>query len=268
MDLRSASSGLIEFDPIEAMREGIKLHYRKLREMIARKYPDSPSIAMGHLYAKGSVSSDSERDIQIGNAAAVDHDIFKGFDYVALGHIHRPQRVANLDQIRYSGSPYSLSFSENQDEKSLVLLEIEQNSISKIKRIAIPKFRDLVRLKGPLSKVELALEQFSQQKLLPAFVELEIVESEYNPEDIAHVNELVNRFEKDTRFHILKNTIRFDKGENTIDDLFDLGTKIQEVKPLEIFKTKIENIEDLSFDKDILLACFNEIMEEAYTEEG
>ena len=121
-DLRSKEIDSQFKNRAEAVREGIKNHYARLAEICEQKYPDLPTIAMGHLYAKGVLPSDSERDIHVGNAAAVNSSIFSStFNYVALGHIHRPQIINKNNFIRYSGSPIALSFSEKSDDKSCLL---------------------------------------------------------------------------------------------------------------------------------------------------
>ncbi|HYF34252.1 MAG TPA: exonuclease SbcCD subunit D C-terminal domain-containing protein, partial [Prosthecobacter sp.] len=104
-----------------------------------------PLIAMGHLTALGALTCDSERDIHIGNLGAVGADVFAGFDYTALGHLHRPQRVAGREEVRYSGSPIALSFSETADSKSVVMLETEAGKVTRIETWSPPVARALVR---------------------------------------------------------------------------------------------------------------------------
>ena len=74
---------------------------------------DTVNLAMSHLYVLGGLETDSERPIQIGGAYTVDPSALRiGAQYVALGHLHRPQRVAGDETMRYSGSPLAYSFSE------------------------------------------------------------------------------------------------------------------------------------------------------------
>ena len=83
-----------------------------------------PSIAVAHAYVSGAGLSDSERTLAIGGADQVDPAVLAGFDYVALGHLHRPQRIGGSDAMAYSGSPLPYSFSEDHP-KSVRLLEVE-----------------------------------------------------------------------------------------------------------------------------------------------
>lgn len=95
----------------------------------ARARLSSPrSLAVAHAFVTGGQSSESERQLVVGGTAEVDASVFDGFSYVALGHLHRPQRVhaagAAADRVRYSGTPLAYSFSEDH-EKSVVLIDMD-----------------------------------------------------------------------------------------------------------------------------------------------
>ncbi len=84
--------------------------------------PQPRAVVMAHAFVTGGAASDSERDIRVGGVDHVPADVFAGVDYVALGHLHGPQRVA--PGIRYSGSPLAYSFSEKDHHKSSVLVDL------------------------------------------------------------------------------------------------------------------------------------------------
>jgi exonuclease SbcD len=127
-DLRQAAAGETITAVHEQVRAAIRAHYAAQLAACRDLAQGRPVIAMGHLTVLGATTSDSERDIHIGNLGAVGADIFEGFDYTALGHLHRPQKVAGIEAIRYSGSPIPLSFSEAADAKSVVIIEIQNHS--------------------------------------------------------------------------------------------------------------------------------------------
>lgn len=83
------------------------------------------NIALSHQFvtAGGDVTQRAEEEIQLGGIDNVDFSAYDAFDYVALGHVHRPQRVGR-DTVRYSGSPLKYSFSEARYNKSVVLVEL------------------------------------------------------------------------------------------------------------------------------------------------
>ncbi len=127
-DLRQATAGETIATVHEQVRAAIRDHYAAQLTAARTLAQGRPVIAMGHLTVLGATTSDSERDIHIGNLGSVGADIFDGFDYTALGHLHRPQRVAGHETIRYSGSPIPLSFSEAADAKSVVILDLQNHS--------------------------------------------------------------------------------------------------------------------------------------------
>jgi len=79
--------------------------------------------AVAHAFVAGGAESDSERPLSVGGAGSVATATFEGFDYVALGHLHRPQQ-AGSPAVRYAGSLLKYSFSEHEHQKSVSLVEI------------------------------------------------------------------------------------------------------------------------------------------------
>ncbi len=108
-----------------------------------------PSIAVVHAFVSGAGLSDSERTLAIGGADQVDPAVLAGFDYVALGHLHRPQRIGGSDTVAYSGSPLPYSFSEDHP-KSVRLLEVEGGRLTDVTTVAVPVGRKVVTLTGSL----------------------------------------------------------------------------------------------------------------------
>jgi DNA repair protein SbcD/Mre11 len=127
-DLRQATAGETITAVHEQVRAAIRAHYATQLATCRALAQGRLVIAMGHLTVLGATTSESERDIHIGNLGAVGADLFNGFDYTALGHLHRPQKVAGIETIRYSGSPIALSFSEAADAKSVVILDLQNHS--------------------------------------------------------------------------------------------------------------------------------------------
>lgn len=115
--------------------------------------PDMPALLAAHLFTIGGQSSSSERTF-IGAAEYVNPDLFSCFDYVALGHLHRCQRIT--DRMYYSGSPLPYSFDESEDAKCVLSIDIDgtpkQSAAGKasitIERIPIISERPLKRLEG------------------------------------------------------------------------------------------------------------------------
>jgi DNA repair protein SbcD/Mre11 len=267
MDIRQAIQAESVQGRIESVRNGIKNHYEILANLCREHHVNTPVIAMGHLYAQGSITSESEREIQIGNLAAFgEADFSETFDYVALGHIHRPQRVGGKEHIRYSGSPIALSFSEKDDLKIVIELEISSGKIQKIEEIAVPKFRILKKMTGDFLKMKSFLTGFIHDSALRAFLEIEVVEELYNPLLIRELNEIVTIFD-DEKTMILKHRIRFNNEVSSTDQLFHEGQNIDDINETDILTKRLEKENGLSEEHRILLMeAFTELLQQVKEE--
>ncbi len=247
-------------DRREAIREGMKQHYQVLADYCKVHKNKVPLIAMGHLYAKGASVSESERDI--GNQSSISADIFTDvFDYVALGHIHRPQIVAKNKAIRYSGSPIALSFSEKKDEKSVVLLETNKSKIKDIQVVSIPKQRKLIRISGNYDKVAEALAEFKSDSNLIDFIELHVKAATFNHGLIANVESLIADYADREDFIILKHSFEFEEKSKEVTDFFEENINIEEMKPEDIFETKLSLEEAMEEEqKQTLKNLFAEVL--------
>lgn len=129
----------------ESVKAGHETAIRKALELInINNDSNNINILSGHLFTAGGVSSDSERTF-VGTSGLVDPSLFQGFHYTALGHLHRPQQVN--DTTWYSGSLLKYSFSESNDTKNVLSVEVTGNSL-KIEPNPITPLRDMARLKG------------------------------------------------------------------------------------------------------------------------
>ena len=110
---------------------------------------ESPIVVVSHAFITGGVASESERDVRVGGIPDAPVSSFQGANYVALGHLHRPQEVSTPDGMlaRYSGSPIAYSFSEEGQVKSVVLLEITSQGTEAI-LLPTPTPRSLATIRG------------------------------------------------------------------------------------------------------------------------
>lgn len=102
-----------------------------------------PHILLSHLFVAGGKVSESERDIDLGGARAVPVSLFEGFDYVALGHLHKPQKFGG--NVRYCGSLLQYSFDERED-KQVILLHIQGERLLSVEEIGLTAGKRLIRL--------------------------------------------------------------------------------------------------------------------------
>lgn len=109
------------------------------------------NVLICHQFVTGAVRSESE-EISVGGLDNVDVEVFSDYDYVALGHIHRPQRVGR-DEVRYCGTPLKYSFSEANDKKSVTIVDFfEKGNVQITTRELIP-YRDMKELRGSYSEI-------------------------------------------------------------------------------------------------------------------
>jgi exonuclease SbcD len=116
------------------------------------------SVVLAHTFASGGISSDSERDLSIGGVGAVPLDLFEGFGYTALGHLHGRQELSPA--VRYSGSPLAYSFSEAKHKKGGWLVEVDADGIGEVREVLWDAPRTLAVLRGKLDDL-LASEDFA-----------------------------------------------------------------------------------------------------------
>ncbi|HAG58765.1 MAG TPA: exonuclease SbcCD subunit D [Arthrobacter bacterium] len=109
------------------------------------------SVVLAHTFASGGISSDSERDLSIGGVGAVPLDLFDGFSYTALGHLHGRQTLS--PQVRYSGSPLAYSFSEAKHTKGGWLIDVGPDGVTGVSELSWEAPRKLAVLRGEISEI-------------------------------------------------------------------------------------------------------------------
>lgn len=146
-----------------------QVHARLIAAAEAKREPGQALIAISHAHmAGGSISEDSERSLIIGNAEALPASLFgPSISYVALGHLHKPQKVNGEERIRYSGSPIPLSFSEIDYKHQILDVRLDGETLVSVEPRLIPRAVHLQRLgPAPLAEILLQLGQLPDIDLL------------------------------------------------------------------------------------------------------
>ena len=166
-DIRIAEAGESIEDKERKLLEGIRSHYMAVGELAEQKRDEHggeiPIVAMGHLFAAGgqTVDGDGVRELYIGSLAHVTAGIFPTcFDYLALGHLHVPQKVNGSDAIRYSGSPLPMGFGEANQQKSVCHVEFNSTTASVV-LFDVPVFQKLERVKGDWGSISSRILELS-----------------------------------------------------------------------------------------------------------
>jgi exonuclease SbcD len=117
-----------------------------VREQAGQMGDAARHVVVAHAFVTGAQQSDSERPLSVGGSGEVPRDVFGGFDYVALGHLHRPQQVA--ERVRYAGSLLKYSFDEAGHRKSVAVVDLDASGGLTVEQVELPVLHDLVRLTG------------------------------------------------------------------------------------------------------------------------
>ena len=265
-DIRRAVTG-ITFDEIEQRyRTALTNHYQKIAEAIEEnENPGSLKIAMGHLFAIGAQPSESEQRIYVGGlgdiAAA---DFPETFDYIALGHLHRPQMVGGKEHIRYSGSPYILSVSETEYEKKVVVIETENNTIQAINEITVPKFRHVYRITGKLDECRSKLEKINARNETPE-PWVDIILDNSNDPGVGYQD--INTIVEGMNLKVLNARLASIKQDTGIEQLIEEDKKLNDLKPVDIFKQKCEESGFNLEQQPEIFDAFNEILNQVTEKE-
>lgn len=113
--------------------------------------PGARSVVLAHAFVGGGLPSDSERDIAVGGVDLVSPAVFDGVDYVALGHLHRPQTLS--PRLRYSGSPLAYSFGEAGQRKQVWLVDLDAGGLAGVRGVPLPTPRRLSVVTGELPQL-------------------------------------------------------------------------------------------------------------------
>ena len=113
--------------------------------------------------------SDSETTIHVGGLDNVDASAFQGFDYVALGHIHKPQQIGE-HPIWYAGSPLKYSFGETSQTKAALLVTIDETGLREVKALPLWPLREMRKLKGSIREILEGVFECGQQDYLQAIL--------------------------------------------------------------------------------------------------
>lgn len=182
-DVLQSQAGESGSDKRQALGDAIKAHYASLYALAVAKRDaaggELPIIATGHLTALGVTKSESTRDIYIGTLEAFAADGFPPADYIALGHIHRPQVVAKSEHIRYSGSPIYLSFDELNSRKQVVMVEFNGAARKSITPVDVPVFQPMTTLTGNLAQLEQDIKSLDTAGDRPTWLCLQVDSDDY-----------------------------------------------------------------------------------------
>lgn len=232
-------------DKQQALQQAIADHYRALFELAegrrAQMNAALPIIATGHLTTVGASGSDSVREIYIGTLEAFPAAAFPPADYIALGHIHRPQKVAGLEHVRYCGSPIPLSFDEAGQQKEVLLVAFAAGGLERITPLPVPVFQSLARLSGNLDELGAAMVELaaSGSEALPVWLEVTVTGDDY----LSDLQPRVEALAEGLALEILQVRRQRSQSGNGLEAAG--GETLSELTPDEVFERRLAR-EELS----------------------
>lgn len=228
----------------QALQQAIADHYQQLFELAQQQAGLAerplPIMATGHLTTVGASSSDSVREIYIGTLDAFPASAFPAADYIALGHIHRPQKVGGKEHIRYCGSPIALSFDEVGQQKEVLLVEMNGEGLQAVTPLPVPVFQPLARVSGNLEQLAEAMQAVAAQTEMPVWLEVTVVEDDY----LSDLQPRVEQLAAGLPLEIL--LVRRQRSQRSDGLTAEQGVTLSELTPVEVFERRLapESLED------------------------
>ena len=209
------------------------------------------NILVTHQFVTGAELSESE-DIIVGGTDNVSGEVFDGFDYVALGHIHREQTVGK-DNIRYCGTPLKYSFSEAKHIKSVTILDFNDKENIEYSKIPLTPFRDMREIRG--TYYELTLKSSYESTNTEDYLHITLTDEEDIPDAIGKLRSIYPNIMK-----LDYDNLRT-RGSGTVDAIENIESK----SPFELFAElfKQQNNQDMSEEQEeIMRNLIDKIWEE------
>jgi len=248
-DVLTSQAGVTGVERQKQLGDAIKQHYQSVYDAAVEKratFENSehmPIIATGHLTAMGVQQSDSVRDIYVGNLDGFAADGFPDADYIALGHIHRPQVVAKREYIRYCGSPIPLSFDELKSQKQVCVVEFVEG-VRTISQLSVPTFQPLAEIKGDLSEIESQLNQYigldSEQSV---WLSIEVQAQDY----LSDLQERMRALTEGLNVEVLQLRRARERRNQALEQ--ESAETLSELSPMDVFSKRIA-LEEFETDSE------------------
>lgn len=188
-DVLQSQPGQSAQDKQQGLQDAIAAHYAAVfdaacarRNVLEAELGHKlPIIATGHLTTVGASTSESVREIYVGALNAYPSTAFPAVDYIALGHIHQPQKVGGHEHIRYCGSPIALGFDEVRQQKEVLLVDLAAGGLQRVTPLPVPRFQALVSVSGNLAALADGIRAAATQgtPARPVWLEITVAEDDY-----------------------------------------------------------------------------------------
>lgn len=269
-DIRTVEPGESIEDKNSKLSLGIEAHYRDVCAIAEQKrmefqkagHHSVPIVAMGHLFTVHgkTVEGDGVRELYVGSLAHVGKDVFPAtIDYLALGHLHVPQRVAGMDHLRYCGSPIPMGYGEAKQDKKVMMVEFNGRS-SAVKPLPVPCFQPLERISGSIDDIHRAIEQL-KGKNSRAWLEIEYTGASI----IGNLRETMEEALVDSAMEIrrIKNKQIMDRVFHAIHE----NETLDDLDVTDVFQRCLDTFDVPTEDRPQLIGAYQEIVHDLQEED-
>lgn len=260
-EVMASQAGQSAQDKQLSLQQAIAEHYRTLYELALgrREALGSalPIIATGHLTTVGASASESVREIYVGSLEAFPTSAFPPADYIALGHIHRPQKVGGLEHIRYSGSPIALSFDEARQQKEVLLLDFGAAALQSITPLPVPVFQPMASLRGSLKELADAIADVAKQGTpeRPVWLEVQVSTDDY----LSDLQSRINALCEGLPVEVLR--IRRERGNAASSLASEARETLDELSVEDVFARRLQQETLDQGDTQRLQALYRQVLE-------
>lgn len=242
-DVLQSQPGQSAEDKQQSLQNAIQAHYTTvfdaacvqrtaLEAEIGRKLP---LIATGHLTTVGASTSESVREIYVGSLNAFPSKAFPSVDYIALGHIHQPQKVGGINHIRYCGSPIPLSFDEVRQQKEVLLVDLDATGLQTITPLQVPRFQAMASVSGNFIALAAMIREAAADGTLdrPVWLEVTVVEDDY----LQDLPERIKAMTEGLLVEVLR--IRRQRGNTSVTLAAMASETLDELDPNDVFNRRL-----------------------------
>lgn len=271
-DVVHSQAGQSAQDKQQALQTAIQTTYQNVydaalalqQRLQAETGRQLPIVATGHLTTVGASSNESVREIYVGSLEAFPTTAFPPADYIALGHIHQPQKVGGLEHIRYCGSPIALGFDEARQTKQVLLVDLNESGLQAVTPLPVPVFQALASVRGTLAELPAALQSIAAQASAerPTWLEVTVMEDDY----LADLAPRVQALTEGLPLQVLR--IKRQRGSTAPQLMAEASESLDELSPQDVFARRmaLETLEPPL--QEALTARYRQVLDQLTGNEG
>ena len=195
-----------------------------LRTVTEAMAPDAGArnVLLTHQFVTGAARCESE-ELSVGGSDNVDASVFDGFDYVALGHLHGPQKIGR-ETLRYCGSPLKYSFSEARQHKSMTVVELGEKGTIAVRTLPLPPLHDLCELRGRYDELT-ARDFYKDTTWQEDYTHITLTDEEDIPDAIGRLRAVYHNLMK----------LDYDNRRTRAGGALQAPAAVEEQRPIELF---------------------------------